>query len=136
MYTLKEMSRGLCNSITVLLKTKMKDQMKVALVFLPNVSLKKILVCFVLKVPFVCLVFFFISCIFDFYFIFIYYICLYLKHFCFIFAAFAWAKRFVGSCCGKNYFCQNLWAWEFSSIFMKVQRKTFQFIPHGLTLLV
>ena len=32
-YTVKDMGRGLCNSITVLLKIKMKDKMKVALAF-------------------------------------------------------------------------------------------------------
>ena len=36
-YTLNEMSRVLCNFITVLLKIKMKDKMKVALAFLPKV---------------------------------------------------------------------------------------------------
>ena len=148
-YTVKDMSRGLYNSITVLLK---------------------ILACFVLKVPSFVYFFSFLLFIFVFYFIFICYFRLYLKHFSFIFAAFkkrkicefACAKRLVGSsnfgymvchylncitlaeqtqllfkrfiwafvfliltCCGKNYFCLNLWAWEFSSIFMKVQRKTF-----------
>ena len=34
---MKNMSRGLCNSISVLLKIKMKDTMKVALAFLPKV---------------------------------------------------------------------------------------------------
>ena len=36
-YTVKDMSRGLCNSITVLLKIKMKDKMNVVLAFLPKV---------------------------------------------------------------------------------------------------
>ena len=36
-YTVKDMGRGLCNSITVLLKIKMKDKMKVELAFLPKV---------------------------------------------------------------------------------------------------
>ena len=36
-YTMKDMSRILCNSITVLPKIKMKDEMKVALAFLRNV---------------------------------------------------------------------------------------------------
>ena len=46
------MSRGLCSSITVPLKIKMKDKMKVALAFLPKDWLKQILACFVLKVSF------------------------------------------------------------------------------------
>ena len=36
-YTMKFMSRVLCNSITVLPKIKMKDEMRVALAFLPKV---------------------------------------------------------------------------------------------------
>ena len=35
---MKNISRGLCNSITVLLKGKMKDKMKVALAFLSKLS--------------------------------------------------------------------------------------------------
>ena len=34
---MKNMNRGLCNSITVLLKIKMKDKMKLTLPFLTNV---------------------------------------------------------------------------------------------------
>ena len=98
------MSRGLHNSITMLLKIKVKVKMKVALAFLPKVWLKKFLICFILEVPF-CLFFSFILFKLVFYFIFIDYFRLYLKLFSFILAAFkkiiifedVCAKRLVGS---------------------------------------
>ena len=102
---MKNMSRGLCNSVTALLKIKMRDKMKVALAFLLKVWPKKILACSALKVPFFVCFFSFILFLLVFYFIFIYYFCLYLKHFSFIFAAFkkrilcefACAKTLIGS---------------------------------------
>ena len=79
------MSRGLCGSTTVLLKIKMKDKMKVALAFLPKLWLKKVLVCFVSKLP-----------LFSFFVFFIYFIYisfLFIFVFIFIFAAFP--KRII-----------------------------------------
>ena len=180
---MKNMSRGLCNSITVLLKIKMKDKMKVALTFLSKVQLKKILACFVLKVPFLVQFFSFVLFIFAFYFIFIYYFRLYLKHFSFIFAAFKkriiceFACEFAEKACwvkqfwlhglplaelhntsrtnaitfpklhmsipvpNFNMLWKELFLFKFVGLgifqyFMKVQRKTFQLMPHGLNLLI